>query len=41
LFQNLDQRRTAIRSFARGRNSWDVVSSKTCSVYAQLLAKRS
>jgi D-inositol-3-phosphate glycosyltransferase len=40
LFQNLDQRRTAIRSFARGRNSWDVVSSKTCSVYAQLLAKR-
>jgi D-inositol-3-phosphate glycosyltransferase len=40
LFRTLDQRRGAIRSFARGRNSWDVVTDKTCSVYAQLLAQR-
>ncbi len=39
LFKTLDRRRSEIRSFARGRNSWEVVSEKTCSVYAQLLTQ--
>ena len=39
LFKTLDQRRAEIKSFARGHHSWDVVSDKTCSVYAQLLAQ--
>jgi len=39
LFKTLDQRRAQIRSFARARNSWDVVSDKTCSVYARLMAQ--
>lgn len=39
LFKTLDQRRAEIRSFARERNSWEVVSDKTCSVYAQLLGQ--
>jgi D-inositol-3-phosphate glycosyltransferase len=38
LFKTLDHRREEIREFARGRNSWDVVSDKTYKVYAQLLA---
>lgn len=41
LFKTLDRRRAEIRSFARGRNSWEVVSEKTCSVYAQLLTQGS
>lgn len=40
LFKSLDRRRATIRSFARSRNSWDVVSDRTCGVYARLLAQR-
>lgn len=39
LFKTLDDRRAEIKDFARRRNSWDVVSDKTCNVYAQLLAQ--
>ncbi len=39
LFKTLDHRRDRIRAFARARNSWDLVSDKTCSVYAQLLTQ--
>jgi D-inositol-3-phosphate glycosyltransferase len=38
LFRTLNDRRAEIKNFARGRNSWDVVSDKTCNVYAQLIA---
>jgi glycosyltransferase involved in cell wall biosynthesis len=39
LFKTIDHRRVKIRAFARARNSWDVVSDRTCNVYAQLLAQ--
>jgi D-inositol-3-phosphate glycosyltransferase len=39
LFKTLDGRRAEIKNFARGRNSWAVVSDKTCNVYSQLLAQ--
>jgi D-inositol-3-phosphate glycosyltransferase len=39
LFKSLDQRRAKIKAFARARNSWDIVSEKTCNVYAQLLVQ--
>ena len=31
--------RGKIKEFARARNSWNVVSDRTCEVYAQLLAQ--
>jgi glycosyltransferase involved in cell wall biosynthesis len=37
LFKTLERRRRHICDFARSRNSWDVVSEKTCNVYAALL----
>jgi len=40
LFKDLDQRRAAIRDFARARNSWNAVGEKTCDVYAGLMAPR-
>ena len=39
LFNNLDRRRADIKAFAASRNSWALVSEKTCQVYAQLLAE--
>jgi D-inositol-3-phosphate glycosyltransferase len=39
LFKTLDCRRSDIRNFVQTRNSWDVVSDRTCNVYAQLLAQ--
>lgn len=38
LFRNLNARRHAIREFARARNSWEVVGTSTCDVYARLLS---
>ena len=37
LFRSLDRRRQEIRDYACARNSWKIVSDKTCEVYAQLL----
>ena len=39
LFKTLEHRRPGIRSFARERNSWDVVSDRSCSVYAKILGR--
>lgn len=37
LFANLDSRRREIRDYAAARHSWEVISQKTMSVYADLL----
>jgi glycosyltransferase involved in cell wall biosynthesis len=41
LFGNLEARRKQIQDYIHARNSWEVVSEKTRSVYASLLAGRS
>jgi glycosyltransferase involved in cell wall biosynthesis len=41
LFKSLDRRRQGIRDYASGRNSWEVVATKICNVYVQLLRRKS
>jgi glycosyltransferase involved in cell wall biosynthesis len=39
LFASLEQNRGFIKTFARQRSSWEIVSAATCSVYETLLAE--